>query len=87
MLFHSPVASVVCWHGVLRDMYVPRVLCFCLVEGSEAATTGGKGERSGVHWGLITSGVSGAVLLLGLVAVVGLATYAYRQRQRNRHRW
>ena len=54
---------------------------------SEDAAAGGKGEGGGVHWGLIASGVCGAVLLLGLVAVVGLSTYAYRQRHRNRHRW
>jgi hypothetical protein len=56
-------------------------------EESDTATAGQGGGNSGVHWGLIMSGVCGVVVLLGLVAVVGLSTYAYRQRHRNKHRW
>lgn len=52
-----------------------------------AASTRNSGGNKGVHWGLISSGVCGAVLLLSVVAVVGLATYTYRQRHKKRHRW
>ena len=58
---------------------------------SEAAASeeggGGGGGDSTVHWSVVMSGVCGAVLLLGLVAVVGLSTYAYRHRHRARQRW
>lgn len=54
----------------------------------EAESTASDSQSSGsVHWGLVASGVCGIVLLLGLVAVVGLSMYAYRQRHKNRHRW
>lgn len=67
--------------------------CVCIMSTvslsgeSEAANARTSGGKNGVHWGLISSGVCGAVLLLTLVAVVGLATYTYRQRHKNRQRW
>lgn len=54
---------------------------------TEAVASGGDKGSTRVHWDVITSGVCGAVLLVGLVAVVGLSTYAYRQRNRSRQRW
>ena len=56
--------------------------------GEAESTASSAGQPSiGVHWGLLASGVCGAVLLLGVVTVVGLSTFAYRKRHRNRQRW
>jgi hypothetical protein len=52
-----------------------------------APSKSGGGGKEGGHWGLITSGVCGVLVLLGLVAVIGLSTYTYRRRQRHRNRW
>ena len=54
---------------------------------AEETAMQGEGGSRGVHWGLVLSSVCGAVLLLGLVAIVAMSVYAYRQRHRKSHRW
>ena len=39
-----------------------------------------------IRWDLIAAGICGVVLLLAVVTVVGMATYVYRQKHKQRHR-
>lgn len=52
--------------------------------GEEEST----GDRSsgGVRWDLLATGICGTALLLGAVVVIGIVSYVYKQKTRQRHR-
>ena len=68
----------------------------CCSDGQTAKTEDGKcpddarapdtPSNSPVRWDLIAAGICGTVLLLAVVALVGIATYAYRHKQKRRQR-
>lgn len=46
----------------------------------------GASEGGGVRWDLVASGICATVILLAIVTLIGVATYAYRHKHKQRQR-
>ena len=63
------------------------IVCWLILSPDEEEAAGGQSSNSsGVRWDLLATGICGTVLLLGAVAVIGIVTYVYKHKARQRHR-